>query len=94
MLRMDYEQFNPYMDHSEIFLIALADGYTPAAADAFATELVAAYDEDMRIQCEGEMAAENAWLIHAENAGFDEAMIEAEHERAMGVIPFSEAYHS
>ncbi len=86
------ENLEPYPTTDEIFLAALEDGYTPAAAEAYANELMALLERDWAIQQEGEIAAENAWLIAAENAGWQETQLEEEHERAMGVIPFSEAY--
>ncbi len=86
------ENLSAYPTVEEIFLAALADGYTPAAADAYATELDAIISREWEIQQEGEIAAENAWLIHAENAGWQETELERQYEDAMGVIPFSEAY--
>lgn len=86
------ENLDCYPTRDEIFLAAIEDGYTPAAASVYADELDAIHAEEWAIQQEGEIAAENAWLHHAENAGWQETQAEEEYERAMGVIPFSEAY--
>lgn len=86
------ENLSPYPTQHEIFLAALADGYTPAAADAYAVELDTINLEEWDIQQAGEIWAENAWLRHAESAGFDESQLEADYERSLGVVPFSEAY--
>lgn len=86
------ENLGPYPTTDEIYLAAIEDGYTPAAAEAYANELMALLERDWAIQQEGEIAAENAWLIAAENAGWQETELEREYERSLGVVPFSEAY--
>lgn len=86
------ENLTPYSTRPEIFQAALDDGYTPAAAEAYAVQLEHIFDEEFAIQQEGEIAAENAWLHAAENAGWQETELERQYEDAMGVVPFSEAY--
>lgn len=86
------ENLPAYPTRDEIFLAAIEDGYTPAAADAYARELDGILQDEWDAQQQGEIDAENAWLVHAENAGWQETELEREYERSLGVVPFPEAY--
>lgn len=48
--------------------------------------------QDMADEQEAELYAENAWLRHAENAGWEDSEMERQIEAERGVIPFSDAY--
>gem|GEM_PF-4963487 len=48
--------------------------------------------QDMADEQEAELYAENAWLRHAENAGWEDSEMERQIEAERGVIQFSDAY--
>lgn len=73
----------PYFDEHELFLAALADDVNPASAVELVAEARRDSDEEFEAQIASEMAAEGAWLRHAENAGWEEAL-EDERREARG----------
>jgi hypothetical protein len=52
------------------------------------------YEADRYAEFKAEQEAENAWLRHAENAGWMEAEAERLWEDRRGVIQFDEALHA
>lgn len=69
----------PYFNSRELFLAALADGFTPYLAVVLVEECEADAEREFAAQAEAEIAAENAWLVAAENAGWEEAEAERRH---------------
>ncbi len=71
-----------YADERELLLAAYADGLSVEDCRALVSELMAEFDKEFAAQAESEIAAENAWLYHAENAGFWESEAEYRYHGA------------
>lgn len=68
------EQLSDYASVEEIFAVVINEGFTAPAAQAYAEELRADWDEHLAQEQESEIWAENAWLRAAESGydGYDE----------------------
>lgn len=65
-----------YFDERELLLAAYADGLPEAECRLLVSELNNERDEDRAAEQQAEIAAENAWLRAAENAGWEDTLRE------------------
>lgn len=65
-----------YTDVGELLLACQADGLDEHMTAIFIDDFEASRNAEWDAQAADEIAAENAWLRHAENAGFDESIAE------------------